>query len=200
MQYPEITQTLIVIALTLGAVRIFYLSKMLRESKLDNVSNLMGMNTWKDAHRRCEEARDRSAELLRSCEEARYSLRDQNQAQMNIIDDLQSQIQQISASYTIEKRVAQRLSSMNDKINEARGNGAWELSRDQVLGEQIDNVYNLSELNRLARFMSINIENVPGETLTHKCIEFVTYVRKRNRLEELLSNLRSERGHLKWEW
>jgi hypothetical protein len=46
--------------------------------------------------------------------------------------------------------------------------------------------FNLNELRELCLYLEVNFEDVPGESLSRKALELVTYSQRRNRLPELI--------------
>jgi hypothetical protein len=46
--------------------------------------------------------------------------------------------------------------------------------------------FNMNELRELCLYLEVNFEDVPGESLSHKALELVTYCQRRNRLPELV--------------
>lgn len=200
MQYTEPTAVISLLAIVFGAWRIYVLSKLLQDARIDAASNAVGMQQWKSAHERCEESRDRLSNLFRNSEQARFELREQNKSQASIIDGLQEQIRDISISFDVERRVERRLKEMDSQITEAKGNGVRYLSRDANLGDKISKFFSINELARLCRFMDVEFENIPGETLQDKSVELVTHMRQRGIVDELLKNLRADRPKERWTW
>jgi hypothetical protein len=66
------------------------------------------------------------------------------------------------------------------------------------LFETLRTRFNLNELHELCIYLHINFEELPGDSLSHKALELVTYCQRRNRLAKLVEAIAQQRPDIEW--
>jgi hypothetical protein len=67
-----------------------------------------------------------------------------------------------------------------------------------ALTEEIQSSYTPSALERMARFLNVDWENLAGNTHFNRTFSFVRDLYQRNHMELLFNRLRQERSHIDW--
>ena len=68
-----------------------------------------------------------------------------------------------------------------------------------TLAEQIETVYNLSDLRQFTRFVEVEFENISGDTLHDKAYGLVAHFQQRNATTALLEHLVADRPNIQWQ-
>lgn len=91
-------------------------------------------------------------------------------------------------------------SKVETAVSKHPENNPQKLKGPQIiaLGKKISDVYKIDELYALARKLSTDYENLPGETRDRKAQELVDYANRHGKVSELLDILREERPRVNW--
>lgn len=68
-----------------------------------------------------------------------------------------------------------------------------------MLAQQIQAVYTLSELRQASRFLDVEFDNLPGDTLFDKAYGLVAHFQNRSMGSHLCAYLATERPHISWQ-
>jgi hypothetical protein len=68
-----------------------------------------------------------------------------------------------------------------------------------LLAERISEHFSSSELDELCHHFDIEPDELPGDTRSERAFELVDYLRRRNRLTELVDQLHKERPHVEFD-
>jgi hypothetical protein len=72
--------------------------------------------------------------------------------------------------------------------------GTTDVTDPVALRELIANSYNLEEIRTLCSDLAVDYDDLGGEGKTAKARELIAYLRRRNRLDDLIGYLRKDRG------
>lgn len=67
-----------------------------------------------------------------------------------------------------------------------------------ILAEKLIEYFDMGELKRLCFELSIDYEDIDGETKTLIVLELIGYCKRRGRLQELIERARRHRPHVSW--
>lgn len=100
----------------------------------------------------------------------------------------------VTGKFNFNLRVESNLPTVADDATSPLG--TYQLA---MLAQQIQAVYTLNELRQASRFLDVEFDNLPGDTLFEKAYGLVSHFQYRSMATKLYARLATDRPHIHWQ-